>query len=82
MLAARCIAGKAGRALREDIDPVALNLARWGICLALFLPFVSRKLVRHRHVVVREWRLVCGLGATGIAAFHTLTYLALSHTTA
>jgi drug/metabolite transporter (DMT)-like permease len=72
----------AGRALREDIDPVALNLVRWGLCLALFLPFVSRKLARHRHVVVREWRLLLGLGTTGIAAFHTLTYEALSHTTA
>jgi drug/metabolite transporter (DMT)-like permease len=61
---------------------VALNLVRWGLCLALFLPFVSRNLVRHRHVLVREWRLLLGLGATGVAAFHTLTYQALSHTTA
>lgn len=72
----------AGRALRDDIGPVALNLVRWGLCLALFLPFVSRKLARYRHAVLREWRLLLGLGATGIAAFHTLTYLALSHTTA
>ena len=72
----------AGRALRDDIGPVALNLVRWGLCLALFLPLVSGKLVRHRHVVLREWRLLLGLGATGIAAFHTLTYQALSHTTA
>ena len=61
---------------------MALNLVRWGLCLALFLPLVSGKLVRHRHVVVREWRLLLGLGATGIAVFHTLTYQALSHTTA
>ena len=72
----------AGRALREDIDPVALNLLRWGLCLVLFLPIVGAKLVRHRRVVLREWRLVLGLGATGVAAFHTLTYQALSHTTA
>ena len=72
----------AGRALRDDIDPVALNLVRWGLCLVLFLPLVGGKLVRQRHVVLREWRLVLGLGATGIAAFHTLTYQALSHTTA
>jgi len=72
----------AGRALRDDIGPVALNLVRWGLCLALFLPFVSHKLARHRHVVLREWRLLLGLGATGIAAFHTLSYQALSHTTA
>ena len=72
----------AGRALRDDIDPVALNLVRWGLCLVLFLPLVGGKLVRQRRVILREWRLVLGLGATGIAAFHTLTYQALSHTTA
>jgi drug/metabolite transporter (DMT)-like permease len=72
----------AGRALRDDIGPVALNLVRWGLCLALLLPLVSGRLVRHRRVVLREWRLLLGLGATGIATFHTLTYQALSHTTA
>jgi len=72
----------AGRALRDDIDPVALNLVRWTLCLALLLPLVSTKLVRHRYAVVREWRLLLGLGATGVAAFHTFVYLALSHTTA
>jgi drug/metabolite transporter (DMT)-like permease len=72
----------AGRALRGDIDPVALNLLRWGLCLALLLPLVARRLVRHRCVVLRAWRLLVGLGATGIAAFHTLTYQALSQTTA
>jgi drug/metabolite transporter (DMT)-like permease len=34
------------------------------------------------HVLRREWRLVLALGATGIATFHTLVYLALQTTTA
>lgn len=72
----------AGRALRDVVDPVTLNLVRWGLCLGLLLPLVSGSLVRHRHVVLREWRLLLGLGATGIAVFNTLVYLALSHTTA
>ena len=72
----------AGRALRGDIDPVTLNTLRWAICLGLFLPFVLRPLARNRAVVLREWRLVAGLGLTGVAAFHTLVYVALRDTTA
>jgi drug/metabolite transporter (DMT)-like permease len=72
----------AGRALRGEIDPLTLNLVRWTVCLLIFLPWVGSKLWQHRRVVVREWRLLTGLGASGIAAFHTLVYLALTDTTA
>jgi drug/metabolite transporter (DMT)-like permease len=72
----------AGRALRDDIAPTTLNLLRWSLCLAIFLPWAGAKAWRHRHVVAREWRLLLALGATGIAAFHTLVYLALTTTTA
>src|SRR5262245_36665717 len=56
----------AGRALREDIDPVTLNFARWLIALAVLTPFVWRDAVAASRVVRREWRLILGLGATGI----------------
>lgn len=72
----------AGRALRDDIDPATLNLLRWALCLLIFLPWVGPKAWRYRRVVAREWRLLLALGATGIAAFHTLVYLALTSTTA
>ena len=72
----------AGRALRDGIDPATLNLLRWALCLLIFLPWVGPKAWRYRHVVAREWRLLLALGATGIAAFHTLVYLALTSTTA
>jgi drug/metabolite transporter (DMT)-like permease len=71
-----------GRALREEIDPVLVTFARWFISLLLFLPFVWRDLARNFHVVAREWRLVVALGATGMALFHPLVYLALQHTSA
>jgi len=71
-----------GRALRDDIDPVTLNTLRCLLCLVLFLPLVGRRLLRHRTVVRREWRLLLALGVTGIAGYQTMVYLALSHTTA
>jgi drug/metabolite transporter (DMT)-like permease len=71
-----------GRALRHDIDPVALTFFRWLISLLVFAPFVWREIASHAHVVLREWRLIVGLGATGIALFHPLVYVALQHTSA
>lgn len=72
----------AGRALRDDLSPLTLNLLRWALCLLVMLPWVGASVWRHRHAVRREWRLLFALGATGIAAFHTLVYLALQTTPA
>jgi drug/metabolite transporter (DMT)-like permease len=71
-----------GRALRDDINPVVLTFSRWLISLLVFAPFVWRELTRNLQVALREWRLIVGLGATGIALFHPLVYLALRHTSA
>ena len=45
-------------------------------------PFVWRSTAASLPVLRREWRLILALGATGIASFHTLVYLALQSTTA
>ena len=71
----------AGRELRHQIDPVTLNFSRWLVALAVLAPFVWRDLPACLPVLRREWRLVIGLGATGIAAFHTMVYIALETTT-
>ena len=72
----------AGRALRGHVDPVTLKFLRWLIALALIAPFIWRGTAASLPVLRREWRLVLALGATGIASFHTLVYLALQSTTA
>jgi drug/metabolite transporter (DMT)-like permease len=72
----------AGRALRGHVDPVTLNFLRWLIALALIVPFVGQSTAASLQVLRREWRLILALGATGIASFHTLVYLALQSTTA
>jgi drug/metabolite transporter (DMT)-like permease len=71
-----------GRALRDDIDPVVLTFLRWLLSLAMFAPFVRRELARSMPAIRREWRLIVGLGTTGIALFHPLVYVALQHTSA
>lgn len=72
----------AGRALRGHVDPVTLNFMRWLIALTIIAPFVWRSATASLPVLRREWRLIVALGATGIASFHTLVYLALQSTTA
>jgi drug/metabolite transporter (DMT)-like permease len=72
----------ASRALRDDVDPALLTLLRWSLALLAFLPLTGAKAWRCRAVVLREWRLVAGLGVTGLAAFHTVTNLAMHTTTA
>ncbi len=72
----------AGRALRGQVDPVTLNFLRWLIALAVIAPFVWQSMAMSLKVLRREWRLILALGATGIASFHILVYLALQSTTA
>ena len=72
----------AGRALRDDIDPVMLNALRWVLACMLFLPFAGPACLAHSAAIRRHWRWLLALGATGIAAFHTVVYVALSQTTA
>jgi drug/metabolite transporter (DMT)-like permease len=71
-----------GRAFRDDVSPSALNFLRWAIALAILVPVTLRDLRAHRVTLARHWKLIALLGATGIAAFQPLTYLALTKTTA
>ncbi|MFN3207910.1 MAG: DMT family transporter [Roseovarius sp.] len=72
----------AGRALREDVDPVTLNTLRWLLACALYMPFAGPACLRHAEAIRRHWLWLLALGATGIAGFHTMVYMALTQTTA
>ena len=69
-----------GRAFRDDITPSTLNFLRWSIAFAVLLPFTLNDLRAHRAVIARHWKLFALLGLTGIAAFQTLVYMALTMT--
>jgi len=71
-----------GRALRDDVTPSTINFLRWAIALLVLVPVTLRDLRTHRATLVRHWKLIVLLGATGIAAFQSLAYLALTKTTA
>lgn len=71
-----------GRALREQVDPIQLNLYRWSIAGILILPFALRPLWRHRQELRRAWPVIVGLGVTGLAGFQTCVYYAVRDTEA
>ncbi len=72
----------AGRALGGTIPPLELNVIRWVLCLGLLLPLTLPALLQSRAELTLHWRLIVLLGLTGIAAFHTMVYQALTLTPA
>ena len=71
-----------GRAVVDEIPPIALNFWRWILALAIVLPFTATELWRHRAALVLHWRILLLLGLTGIGSFQVCVYLALQSTTA
>lgn len=72
----------AGRALRDDLDPVALNFWRWVVAVAVLAPFALPALLGQWAVVRRHAGVLLLLALTGVAVFQSLVYLGLRSTTA
>ena len=71
-----------GRAVRDDISPVALSFWRWLVPVAILAPIVWRELEREWPVIRREWKMLLLLGLIGTALHNVVTYWALHHTLA
>ena len=71
-----------GRAVHDEIPPLALAFWRWFIAAAVMLPFFARQAWEYRAVVRHHWRLLVLLAALGMSVNHGLLYLALNSTTA
>lgn len=72
----------AGRALRDDVPPVALAFWRWVVAAVAFLPFTLGGVFRARHVIRREWLRLVVFAILGVTAFNAMVYIGLSHTPA
>ena len=71
-----------GRAMHETVPPIALNFWRWTVASLLLLPFSWRQLRGKWPAIRRHWKILLGLGITGVGLFHALVYTGLSQTTA
>jgi len=71
-----------GRAMRNDIPPVAMGFWRWALALLILLPFAARELRLNWHVVRANWFTLALLGGLGATLFNTMIYIGLQYTAA
>ena len=71
-----------GRAMRNDIPPVAMGFWRWALALLILLPFAAPELRRNWHVVRANWFILALLGSLGATLFNTMIYIGLQYTAA
>jgi len=71
-----------GRALHEDMPPMALTFFRWLLASLVLIPFVVSKLARDWPTIRAHWRTMALLGSIGIALHNAIAYIGLNYTTA
>jgi drug/metabolite transporter (DMT)-like permease len=70
------------RGLAGQVPPVALAYWRWTGAFIIALGFAWPRLQRDLPVLVRHWKIMLVLSATGIASYNTMSYVGLTSTTA
>ncbi|HUB13534.1 MAG TPA: DMT family transporter [Acetobacteraceae bacterium] len=71
-----------GRGVAGLVPPVALAYWRWTGAFVVAIGFAWPYLKKDMPVLLRHWRMMLLLSATGIATYNTLSYLGLTTTTA
>lgn len=71
-----------GRGLAGHVPPIALAYWRWTGAFLVAVGFAWPYLKRDAPILLRHWRLMLLLSATGIAVYNTMAYIGLNSTTA
>jgi len=71
-----------GRAIREDVPPIALGFWRWVLALLLFMPLAWPHFRTGWPILKQYWKRLFFLGAFGTGMYNALAYIGLTHTTA
>ncbi len=71
-----------GRAVHEDVPPVALSLWRWIAASLIFLPFGFRAIRRQWRLAFSHWRGFLAVAVCGMLFGNTVLYIGLQYTTA
>src|SRR6266581_3092450 len=71
-----------GRAIRNDVPPIALSFWRWVIASGILLPFAWKHLVREWPTIRAHWKILTPLGMLGTGLYNVLAYWGLQYTTA
>lgn len=71
-----------GRWAHTDIPPLNLTFVRWTVSALILTPFIAAGLWAHRETLRQNFALLFVLALTGMAMFHSFTYIALNTTEA
>nr|WP_294511324.1 EamA family transporter [uncultured Rhodopila sp.] len=71
-----------GRGLVGQVPPVTLSWCRWTGAFLVAIGFAWPRLKADAPVMLRHWKMMLLLSATGIACYNTMAYLGLTGTTA
>jgi drug/metabolite transporter (DMT)-like permease len=71
-----------GRAVAGKVPPIALAYWRWTGAFLIAVGFAWPYLKRDMPVLLRHWRMMLLLSATGIATYNTMSYIGLTQTSA
>ncbi len=71
-----------GRAVVGVVSPWQLAFWRWLFALLLLLPIALPELLRHRHVLLSQWKPILVMGAIVMVICGGNTYFALAYSTA
>ena len=71
-----------GRGMVGVVPPIALAYWRWTGAFLIAIGFAWPYLRRDWMVLLRHWRMMLLLSATGIATYNTMSYIGLTSTTA
>jgi len=70
------------RAVHKEVTPFALVFWRWAGAAIILLPFAARHLRKDLPEALKHWHWIVFFGLVGAAAYPTLGYMGLRHTTA
>jgi drug/metabolite transporter (DMT)-like permease len=71
-----------GRAVAGRVPPIALAYWRWTGAFLVAVGFAWPYLKQDAPTLLRHWRMMLLLSATGIATYNTMSYIGLTETTA
>lgn len=71
-----------GRAVHEDVPPVALSIWRWTAASLIFLPFGFGAVRRQWRLALSRWKQFLAMAVSGMLFGNTVLYIGLQYTTA
>ena len=72
----------AGRLAVGQVSPMVITSLRWGLVSLALAVVTGRQLLLFRGELVRHWRRIAFMAASGFSMFNALFYVAAHHTTA